>query len=376
MTFGIGQATISNSTSANDLFNSAIDATVVVHEWAHNLSRLQIAVGGGTLNSALDEGHSDFWAATTFSNPVFGAWWGHNSAAPFQNGFAPRAADSLDAFPSHRTLGGTDPHADGQVIDWALWQTRTGLNNLSVLGTLVTNIDLLKSMAAAGVGVLNGSQAKRVHDSFLDVLKQMTVQFGTASDINKLLAGFALAGLFLSERDAVIDINDDYLARGSATGPTFTVWTGRNYEFNADESVSTTNNFNTKFTVEVANDAAFTVNHVSSGVQAGVANSPAGVPTATWTLPTSDWNNLKTGSQLFYKVTTTDNVGGNLRSSLAPGNAFIVSVNVPSATINESGQCECTCSGAAKPLGEARFPWVMLAPLAVAFCWRRRLKWA
>lgn len=375
VTFGIGTATTSSSTSTSDLFNSAIDATVVVHEWAHNLSRLQIAVGGGTLNSALDEGHSDFWAATTFNNPLFGGWWAHNSSTPVQTGFVPRGADALDAFPSHRSLGGTDPHADGQIIDWALWQTRTGMNNLSVLGAFITDVDLIKAMASTGVGVLTGTAAKRVHDAFLDVLKQMTVQFGTNSDINKLLAGFAQAGIFLSERDAVIDISDDYLARSSATGPTFTIWTGRNYEFNSDESVSTTSNFNVRFTVDVANDAGFTTNHFSSGVQSGVVNSAAGVPTGTWTLPVSDWNALKSGDQLFYKVTTTDSSGGNARSSLSPGGGFISSVNVPNATINESGQCECTCSGAFAPPDQASFPWVMLFPIVVALFWRQRLKW-
>jgi hypothetical protein len=212
-----------------------------------------------------------------------------------------------------------------------------------------------------------------VHDSYLDLLQQLSGQFGSVSDINKLMAGFARAGIFLSERDAVIDIDDDYLARGSATGPTFTVWTGRNYNFTGLNVNANQNLFNTKFTIEVANDAAFTVQHVSSGVLTGVPAGPGNVPTATWQLPASDWNNLKGGNYLYYKVTTTDDAGGNSRSSLAFGNGFMTNVPPPSATINESGQCECTCSGAA-PGGGGSTPWVMLAPLAIAFIWRRRLR--
>ena len=377
VSFGIGQAAVSNSTSVNDVFNSAIDATVVVHEWGHNMNRLQFAVGGGTFTGAIDEGLADFWAAAAFNNTVFGNWWGHNRAAPVQSGFVPRQVDPLDAFPSHRTLCGqcAEAHADGQIVNWALWNTRTGLNNLSGLGTLVIDIELVKALTTAGVGITNGNADKQVHDSYLDLLQQLSGQFGSVSDINKLFAGFARAGIFLSERDGVIDIDDDYLARGSATGPTFTVWTGRNYNFTGLNVNANQNLFNTKFTIEVANDAAFTVQHVSSGVLTGVPAGPGNVPTATWQLPASDWNNLKGENYLYYKVTTTDDAGANSRSSLSPGNGFMTNVPPPSATINESGQCECTCSGAA-PGGGGSTPWIMLAPLAIAFFWRRRLRTA
>jgi hypothetical protein len=370
VTFGIGSATNSTSTSSNALFNSAIDATVVTHEFGHVINRLQDT---GTLLASQDEGLADFWAATVHNTDTFGGWWKHNGGSvPVQTGFVPRQAEALDVFPEHRAFS-TDGHADGQIINWALWSTRTGLNNQGALGTLVINVNLLKALTTAGVGLTNGGTDKRVHDSYLNLLRQLTTQF-TGGNINKLLSGFARAGILLSERDAVIDINDDFLSRGSATGPTFTIWSGRDYQFTG-ETATATNVFNPRFEVEVANDAAFTVNRVASGLLSTVAVTAQGVPQATWQLPAANWNTLKTANTIFYRVTTQDNNGANVRSSLSPGNGFIASVPPPSATINESGQCECNCNATmAAPQQKGGLPWVLLLPLLVALLWRMRLQ--
>lgn len=375
--FSIGSATGSTSTAASACFNAALDATVVTHEWGHKLTALQNAHSGGTIHSSMNEGLSDFWAATVFNNPVFGAWWCKNRTAPVQSGFAPRQADPLDAFPSHLNIGGTDAnaeaHADGQIVDWALWQTQNGLKDISALGTLLIDTDLLKALTTAGVGITDGEKDKRVHDAYLDLLKQLTVQFGTNSNINKLLAGFAQAGIFLSQRDAVIDIDHDYLASGSAPPPTFTVWTGRNYTFDPSEkAVLNQSVFNTQYTIELANDANFTVHHINSGILTALPNSTAGVPTATWSPAVSDWNTLSTGTSLFYRVTTTDSNGANSCVSTSPGCGSIASVNVPFATINQTGTGgQCTALPNA-PSG--RNPWPILFVLLAAFAIRCMLR--
>ncbi len=371
--FGIGSATTSSSTSSNALFNSGLDATVITHEFGHILSRRQLAVGGGTFTGAISEGLSDFWAATVHNNPTFGAYWEHNSGAPVQTGFVPRLAETLDVFPDHRSLA-SGSHADGQMINWALWSTRVGLNNQGALGTAVININLLKALETSGIGLTNSGSDKAVHDSYLNLLQQLTTQFGTGSSIHKLCSGFARAGIFLSERDAVVDISDDFLQRGAAAGPTFTVWTGRDYQFSGT-TAQAANVFNTRFEIEVANDAAFTVNRVTSGVQSGVTNPAGGVPNGTFTLPVANWNTLKAGDKIFYRVTTTEAGGGNSRISTSPGNGFVASADPPYAVINESGECECKCNTAAiVPATKSFLTWVVLLPLAAAFAWRRRLK--
>jgi hypothetical protein len=367
--FGIGSATITTSTAPGAMFNSAIDATVVTHEWGHILTGMQVSVGGGIISGALNEGLSDFWAATIHNDPVFGAWWGHNRPAPVQTGFAPRGADPLDVFPEHRA-GNAEAHADGQIVDWALWNTRRGLNSLSILGTISLDINLLRALTTAG-GAPGGVSDRDVHDSFVDLLQQLATQYGAMRQISKLLSGFAIAGVTLSERDAVIDIGDDYIAR-SGTGPTFTVWTGRDYQFNPTTGASVNANvFNTRFTIEAANDPTFTTNLVSSGVQAGVLVTQS-VPSATWTMPAAAWNTVKSGDFLYYRVTTTDDAGGNVRSSLAPGNGFLASVPAPRAVINESGNCGCVA--AAATTGGKAMALLLAVPPLFALLWRRRLR--
>ena len=372
--YGIGQATVSTSTAAADFFNSALDATVVTHELGHILDNLQVVtIGGGTMTASINEGLSDFWAATIHNNSIFGGYWGTNQGTPVQTGFAPRQAEASDVFPEHRA-GNAEAHADGQIIDWALWSTRAGLNGLSALGTLSINTSLMKALTTAGGGITDSLSDKDVHDSYLDLEKKLLVQFGTNGDINKVLAGFARAGICLSERDAIIDIDDDFLAQGSPTGPTFTVFGGRDYEFPAPGSTAATSSaFNTQFEIEVANDAAFTVNRVTSGLIGTIAVSTQGVPLATWTLPTASWNTLKTGTSLFYRVTTKDGTGGNARISTSPGNGSVASVDPPRAVINASGSCECTCGASASPIGSG-VAWVTLIGPLAALVWRRRLR--
>jgi hypothetical protein len=368
VTYGIGTATTSTSTSAGALFNAAIDATVVSHEFGHVINRLQLT---GISVGALDEGLADFWAATSHNSDTFGGWWKHNGGStPVQTGFVPRQAEPLDVFPEHRAFQ-QEAHADGQIIDWALWSTRTGLNNQGALGSLVINTALVKALTTASAGLSGGSTDKGIHDAYLNLLQQLTTQI-TTSSANKLFAGFARAGITLAERDAIIDIDDDFLARGSATGPTFTVFGGRDYQFSG-QNATAGNFFNTRFQVEVANDAAFTMNHITGPWLTTIAVNAQGVPLAQWTLPAGDWNTVKAGDKLFYRVTTTDNNGGNPRVSTSPGNGF-TTVPVPNATINQSGQCECTCAVAIGTAGGRGVAWITLLPLVVAFLWRRRLK--
>ncbi len=367
VTYGIGSATTSSSTAGGALFNAAIDATVVTHEFGHVINRLQLT---GISVGALDEGMADFWAATIHNNDTFGAFWKHNGGStPVQTGFVPRQAEPLDVFPEHRAFQ-REAHADGQIIDWALWSTRIGLNNQGALGTLVINTALVKALTTASSGLSGGSTDKGLHDAYLNLLQQLSTQI-TTSGANKLFSGFARAGITLAERDSIIDIDDDFLSRGSATGPTFTIFGGRDYQF-AGQNANPGAFFNTRFQVEVANDAAFSVNHITGPVVTGIAVNAQGVPQASWTLPVADWNTVKGGNQLFYRVTTTDGAGGSPRISTSPGNGF-TTVPVPSATINASGQCDCSYAPPSAG-GISKIGWFTLIPLLIAWIWRRRLK--
>ena len=342
--FYICNATTSSSTSCSDIFNAAIDATVLAHEYGHNINGLQYGVGGGSMTGSINEGLADFWSCTIHNTDTFGKWWAHNCPTPVQTGFIPRQCEANDVFPEHRYLlgGNKEAHADGQMICWAMWNTRLELDASGALGILLTNVGLMDAMTTAGTGIVNGLTDKRVHDSYVDLERQMVSFLGTSWLTEKVLTGFARAGLFLNDKVAIIDINDDYLNNSSTTPPTFTIWTGRDYTFNSSGNAVTTGTlpFNTKFKVEVASDAAFSSNLFSSGWLTGVTASDGGK--ATWQPTSSMWNTLKTGSKLYYRVSTSDASGGNLFASNNTGDGTITNLSVPFAVINGTGECSCS----------------------------------
>ena len=371
--FHIGTATLSSSTSCNEVFNSGIDATVIAHEFGHRLNGLQFGVGGGTIHGALNEGMADFWACTNFNTDTFGGWWGHNCPTPVQSGWTPRQSEPLDIFPDRNSLSGAsnEIHSAGQIISWAMWSARQGMNEVTNLGTLSINLNTIKAMTTAGIGVSASTSDKGTHDAYLDLLRQLAPLYDRSRLIHKLLAGYARAGIFLAEKDAVVDINDSYLDRASATGPVFTVWTGRDFTFSGSNVNTSTQPFNTQFMVEVANDEAFTTNLISSTWLSGVVAGAGG--SASWTLPVSDWNTLKTGDNLFYRVTTKDAGGGNVRESWNPGNGFLLSVPHGKAAINGTGSKDCSCSASAAP-SNSPAALLTILPLALLIAYRTRLR--
>jgi len=377
--FHIGDATMSASTLCNPggtgvaVFNAGCDGTVIAHEFGHRLNGLQYSVGGGSMTGSINEGLADFWACTNFDTNVFAGWWGHNCASATQSGWCPRASESLDIFPEHKNLtdASNEVHSAGQIVSWAQWSSRQGMNDAFSLGTLSINLNTIKAMTTAGVGVLLNGTDKSIHDSYQDLLKQLAPLYKSSRLVHKLLAGYARAGIFLSPKDAIVDIDHSYLNRNNATGPVFTVWTGDDYTFSGSTVVTTgTLPFNTQFQFEVANDEAFTVNHITSAWLGGVASAAGG--TASYALPLADWNTLKAGNDLFYRITTQDAAGGNLRYSWKPGNNFLgTDVPVGRAAINGTGTKDCSCTASAST-SSPKMALIPLLPLVGLVIYRRR----
>jgi hypothetical protein len=344
----IGNATMGNTSSACpsvDKFSGAIDSTCIAHEFSHFLNMIQFAVSGGTLPSSLNEGLADWWADTIFDTDTFGAWYGQRCPAT-QSGFLPRQSEADDVFPRHRTTNGgqREAHSDGQMISWALWNLRRELFEVGALGVLIADVDVMKALTTSGTGVVSGISDKAVHDSFVDLERQLVTNRGVDWWTTKIVSAFAHAGLFLSDREAIIDIDDDYLNRTSATPPTFTVWTGRDYTFDGAGNAVTTGAvpFNTRFVIDVANDAGFTTNMFSSGSLGGVSSGQGG--SAKWQLPSASWDVVKPGDHLYFRVRTSDDAGGNVRTSASTGDNTVQGIEVPFAVINDTGECECDCS--------------------------------
>ncbi|MDP9048031.1 MAG: hypothetical protein M3N14_07825, partial [Bacteroidota bacterium] len=365
--------TLTGATGCGNLFNTGIDATIFTHEFGHVVNGNQFGVGGGSMTAALNEGMADFWACTILNVNMVGAWSAHNCSGPTQGGWLPRQIEALDVFPSHNSLPGAsdEGHSAGQIIAWANWNSRQGMNDATDLGTLDINLNMLRAMTTAGVGITDNTTDKSVHDSYLDLLKQMAPLYSSSRLINKLLAGYARAGIFLDPKDAIIDIDHSYLDNHSATGPTFTVWTGADYTVPDSNAVTANPPYNTQYMIEVANDAAFSSNLQSSGWLNGVNAGQGGF--ATWMLPIAAWNALKGGTDIYYRVTTKDDNGVNIRQSWNPGNGFLSNTPVGRAAINGTGtrDCACSASAAGSSSGLALIP---LLPLAALIQFRRKLK--
>jgi hypothetical protein len=380
--FSIGNATMGSTASVCpniDKFSGAIDATCLAHEFGHYLNMIQYAVSGGSMTGAINEGLADWWACTMYNTDTFGAWYGQLCPAT-QTGSLPRQSEPTDIFPDRNSAGGSNEiHSAGQIISWANWSARQGMNDAMDFGTLSINLNIMKAMTTAGVGVLLDGSDKSIHDSYLDVLKQLAPLYSGSRLIHKLLAGYARAGIFLAPKDAIIDIDHSYLNRNSGTGPTFTIWTGRDYTFSGTTVSTSSPPFNTQFKVEVANDEAFTANLKSSGWLGGVVSGAGG--TATWTLSAGQWNKLKAGDYLFYRVTTRDPGNKDIRQSWNPGNGFLTGVPVGKAAINGTGTKDCACSAAgdsacAASAATPSSPMALLPVVPVGFLlwYRRRLK--
>jgi hypothetical protein len=379
--FHIGNATTSASTLCDPanlgvaVFNAGCDGTVIAHEFGHRLNQLQYGVGGGSMTGCINEGLADFWACTTFNTNVFAGWWGKNCASATQSGWCPRASEALDIFPEHKNLAdaSNEMHSAGQIVSWAQWSSRQGMNDAFSLGTLSINLNTIKAMTTAGIGVSGGSD-KLIHDSYLDLLKQLAPLYKSSRLIHKLLAGYARAGIFLSPKDAIIDIDHSYLNRGNANGPVFTVWTGDDYTFSGNNVMTGgTLPFNTQFLIEVANDPAFTSNLISSGWLVGVSAAAGG--TASWAMPVANWNTLKAGTDLYYRVTTQDAGEANIRESWQPGNNFL-GVDVPSgrAAINGTGAQDCSCTASASSSSSSKMALIPILPIIALIFYRRRTK--
>jgi hypothetical protein len=373
--FGIGSATANNN--PNGLFNTALDGTMFCHEFGHLVHHNQVHAGAsvGTQIQPFKEGFADYWAATYCSTNLIAEWCAQNWTESEAGGL-PRRLNTNDVFPDHRHTFGGGGYADGQIQAFALWNCRQGVaQHCASEGLARLNFDanLLDALVNYGDGLSYSSATdEQLHDHFYDLLENITTVYSGLSSngtYNKVAAGFARTGLFLASPDAVVDIADDFLDRNDATGPAFAIWTGRDYGFdssgNADGTLA---NFNQEYRVIVANDASFSVNVRDSGWQGGVVDGHA-----TYTLLAADWNAIKGGDRLYYKVETRQTGGGSLQNSLDPGGVF-TNFDPPYAIINETGDCECTCTPASAASGGYKVAWVMLIPIALGLFWRRRLK--
>lgn len=352
LAFSIGNGTASGSMAFKDLWNTALDETVMAHEFGHTVFWNQSTQGAqGNLHASLNEGVADYWGMVLVGTDTVGAWTGQNRGGPQEDGRMPRRSLPTDVFPEHILLfgGNNESHANGKMIATALWNTRGEMGDRSPIGAPLSDRMALLSMANVGVGLSTSSSAKAVYASFQDMLGQDLLTAGNNVGRIDMLQGFARAGIFTSPREAVIDISDDYLST-SDPAPTFTVWTGEDFVWSGTSPSESSTSYNPYYEIQLANDSAFTVNLTKSGTQNNITEDANGNPRGTWSPSEAQWEALKGGSVLYYKVTSWGEGGINTRSSLST-KAGTLSVPVASAVINDGGSAGCATGGGGGTLG-------------------------
>ncbi|MFL5381668.1 MAG: hypothetical protein ACJ8GN_04020 [Longimicrobiaceae bacterium] len=307
----------------------------------------------------------------------------------------------LDHFPEKRATFAGD-YADGQIVAAALWLTRQGMRSKSLpSGTVQYWVRLVRGVY--NFGVLNNTCTGCDRDIYRyaqNLLQQLAQQWATAGQpggppgsahdgartANKLLSGWARVGIFLVPSpcidgnaatgdptfcpvsaggemggDAVVDVFDnapgddnvidqvthpefDYIRRGGPL-PTFRVWTGPRFKFNASgmassytPSAATPSPCYRQYQVELSSSPNFTPSVKSLWISVSTTTQPECY--GTWTPTASTWNALggTTGDvEVYYRVRTRNTVGGPEKISTAPGSGSYI-VPAPYVIVNATGQ--------------------------------------
>ena len=311
-------------------------------------------------------------------------------------------ATVLDHFPERRaTL--TGGYEDMHIHAAALWLTRQGMRSKCLpSGTPQYWVRINRALYNSGFITSTCASCDRdIYRYSQNFAQQMAQQWTTAGQpggppgfahngahtTNKLLSAWARVGIFLipfecidgdattgdmtfcpvasggeNGGDAIGDVFDgdaaddvvidqithvemDWIERG--TLPTFRVWTGPRFKFNASGSASgytpsaaTPSPCNTKFRVEMASDDAFTVN-VINGPWTDVSTTAQPECYGTWQPEAADWTTLAgaTGAvKVYYRIRTRDAADANEKLSTSPGSGSFPSVPASYLVVNDAGQ--------------------------------------
>jgi hypothetical protein len=255
------------------LLNWAHDATIVAHEFGHNVT-YALGIGrppdwcdpspgvqacGLPIGFLMLEDLADFWAGHLESTNCVGGWVAknvggtnasrhcalHNALRLPRKHAVSDGSTSGDHFPESRVAPAMDQQAysDGQIAAAALWEVRQGMRSkCRPSGTPMFGVRTLRALEKTGL--VGNAPPRTDHGVFrvlYDLLIEMIAQWADsgspggapafahngAHTINKVTAGFARAGIFAipvgcldgtggascapggSAGDAVVDIDDN-----------------------------------------------------------------------------------------------------------------------------------------------------------------------
>lgn len=427
---GFADAQCPHAVGSQFRLNGSQDAGTLAHEMAHlSVKRMQERRPKGWCNPpagakaacpqpegrGLFHDFADAIANAYTSTNCFAGWSDKNAdgvdanlycqdpAKTSERGRFPRLAhvadvfdpdDPGDHFPEHHSGENVSDYADGQIAAAALWRVRQGMRSKAPLeGTLeywvrlnraLWSFGFVKPVCSKMAGENKVAQTCEVdlYRYLQDLERRLVEQWAAAPKggatgrhtANKVLSGFARAGIFLSLHqcldrfpkqslscfvagkpagDAVIDVDDrdpaddpvvdgvthvevDYLERGGPP-PLFRVWTGPRFRLQEVLTPSTEPPYlcHAKFQVEAASRDDFQENLWTSAVLSA-PDCQGQVE-----LPAESWSALQgspgSAVPIYYRVRTWDASMKNERISTSPG-AGAFNLPPPFVVVNDSGR--------------------------------------
>jgi hypothetical protein len=162
--------------------NASHNAGILYHEYGHHITRHTADFQANALRKpqrqnnrkpAIDEGTSDYWAATMLGTPHIWAWHRRHDAQEIH----PRSLLSAKTMADYDARAGADPHANGTIWAAVLWNLRTHMAAHASDGIHKTDLLVLQTLLLLGwrtaVHAETTRQVHRTRASFAEGLSAL-----------------------------------------------------------------------------------------------------------------------------------------------------------------------------------------------------------
>ncbi len=135
--------------------NSSHNAGIIYHEYGHHITRHTADLRANShrpvnkqsnRKTALDEGFSDYWAATMLGTPHIWAWHKRHDNQEIHS----RSLVSKATMADYDDTPGADAHSNGTIWAAALWELREQLRPIAPLGARQADLLVLKTLILLG----------------------------------------------------------------------------------------------------------------------------------------------------------------------------------------------------------------------------------
>ena len=195
--------------------NASHNAGILYHEYGHHIARHTADFRANEFRplhrqsnrkTAMDEGISDYWAATMLGTPHIWAWHHCRDA----QGVHVRSLTSSKTMADYDPGPGADAHANGTIWAAALWDVRTRLGEAEPNGVRQMDLLVLKALLLLGrlvrpgreVTVTTIHRARQSYAVGLAALLQAAELLNVGSYQKTILAAFAERGIQPAPADA------------------------------------------------------------------------------------------------------------------------------------------------------------------------------